>query len=385
MNAIRTIMISAGEVSGDVHGTAIVRELKKLDSNLRFIGMGSHRMAAEGVRLYADISSINSVGALEPIQHLPRFLKTLRMMKRAMEEEKPDLFLPIDSQGFHKPLMKLAKRLGIPTVYYIAPQEWLWGTKKKGEEVLRMCSKVLCIFEKEYQFYNQLGDNAVYIGHPTVDLATSSMSKKDFYKRFKIDAKNNILAIFPGSRAQEIKHTYPVLIKAAKKLQQKLKGLQLVISISSPWFEGEVIRRAESEGMENVIFYKENPYDLIANSMLSFVSSGTITLEHAVLGTPCIACYRFPALSYWVIRQVIEKKFKKIKYIAMPNIIAGKMIMPEFLQDNATPENIVHEAIPLITDPEYQKKMKTEIMAIQSQLGKAGVIKRAASEIFDTL
>ncbi|MFC1617359.1 lipid-A-disaccharide synthase [Candidatus Margulisiibacteriota bacterium] len=369
------IMVSAGELSGDVHGAKLVTELKKIIPQAQFLGMGHQNMAKAGVEIKADITTSSTVGILEPLKFLPKIFRAYYILKKLLKTEKPDLLIVIDYQGFHMKLIKAAKAFGIPVAYYIAPQEWQWGTQKGGLEVIKYTDLLLCVFKEAEAFYTKLGGNAKYIGHPLLDIAQSNKAKSTFYKENKIDPKKKILAIFPGSRTQEINNVLPVLLAGAKTITKSVNNLQIIVSISSPKYEKNIKQKITESQVGHIIYYSGNQYDLIKNSSLSLCPSGTITLEHAIIGTPFIANYRFSKLSYFIIKALINKKFyERVKFIALPNILLKRKAFPEFLQNECTPENIAKEAISILSG-------KNKMEKVNDYLGDPGVVKRAAEII----
>jgi len=377
------IMMSAGEVSGDIHGARLVEEIKKIDPTIQFLGMGHSRMAEAGVDIKADLSVVSTIGFIEPLRYLPQIVMTYFKMKKLLKTERPDVLIPIDYQGYHMLLIKAAKKVGVPVIYYIAPQEWQWGTEEGGRSVIENTDRILSIFKEEELFYNRLGGHATYIGHPIIDLAQSTVEKWDFYRKFGIDEDKRIISIFPGSRPQELKHTFPMLLEAAKQLSNQFDDLHIFVSIVSPKFEADIKATVRSQNMEDRIKYyaNQNQCDLIANTTLSLTTSGTITLEHAVLGTPFIANYRFGKLSFWLATKILGEKVKKIKFISLPNIFLDRKIAPEFLQGQCTPDVIASEAISLLTNPANYDAMKSAFQEVRNKMGTPGVIARAATEI----
>ena len=377
-----TIMISAGEVSGDVHGAKLVQEIKKLDPSISFFGMGHTRLKNEGVRIDADLATVSTIGFVEPLRYIPKILCTYFKMKKLMAEQKPDVLVPIDYQGYHMVLLGAAKKLNIPAIYYISPQEWQWGTEQGGKNVVAVTDKILSIFKEEVAFYNSLGGNAVYVGHPLLDLAQSDIGKDEFCKKYHLDSSKKIVSIFPGSRPQEIRLTFPILLEAASQILQKAPNVQIIVSISSEKFENEIRTRVSKNPLfKKVIFYKDNQYDLIANSYLSLTTSGTVTLEHAILETPCLVAYKFGRVSFWLAKKLIGEKFKKIKFIALPNILLREEVVPEFLQDACDPSKIAKKALSLLTDETKYKEIKQNLLRVKDMLGSPGAVKRSAQEI----
>ncbi|RAP32692.1 lipid-A-disaccharide synthase, partial [Candidatus Marinamargulisbacteria bacterium SCGC AG-439-L15] len=281
------IMISAGDVSGDRHGALLIDTLKKKLPNCEFFGLGGHYLKQSGMHIIADLTPYSTIGILEPIRYLSHYIKALKAVKIALKTKKPDLIIPIDSQGFNMQLLKIAHDLNIPSIYYIAPQEWQWGSKKGGKKVVSLSSKILSIHKEEHAFYQELGKNSSYIGHPIVDLVKATLSKKEFYQHYSLSSTDRILSLFPGSREQEIKHIAPILIKTAQNLQSNTKNLRIFISVTKEHYLPRLKQLTKKLGLHNPIFYHDNSYNLIQHATLSLTSSGTITLEHALLKTPC--------------------------------------------------------------------------------------------------
>jgi lipid-A-disaccharide synthase len=375
------IMLSTGELSGDIHGARLVSELKKIDPSITFLGVGGPKMKEQGVSLVADLTSHSTVGILEPIRYIPQIYLGYLKIKKALREEKPDLFIAIDTQGFNMLLLKIARKLGIKALYYIAPQEWLWGSEKGGQKVVNLTDKIITIFPGAYEFYKRLGANTAYVGHPLLDIAKANLKREEFYQKFQIPVHKKILTVFPGSRPQEIKYTFPVLLKAAQRILQSCPQLQLVVSIINPKFELQIKQQIQKIGLKDVIFYSDIQHNLIAYTYLSLTPSGTITLEHALLETPCIVAYKFSRISYMLLNFVASKVRERIKYISLPNQIMGARIIPEFIQDDATPETLVKEAFRILDNEEEYQGFKAKLSMVKAKLGQPGVIKRAAEEV----
>jgi len=381
---LKKIFISAGEVSGDVHGARLVNEIRKADPSIEFTGICSEKMAAAGVKLYADLTKKSTIGFIEPLIYIPGLFLTFLKMKKLIGKDKPDLVIAIDNQGFNMVFLAAVKKLKIPAVYYISPQEWQWGTDKGGKAVTGITDKILAIFREEAEFYNRLGGNAVYIGNPILDIARPEINKDNFKKLYKIGDKKKILAVFPGSRMQEIRHSFPVLLASAVNISKSVSDIEIIISVTKPYFLKK-IKRLVKKYNTGMTLYSGNNYDLISNSDLSLTKSGTITLEHAVLGTPFIAGYRLGKISYMVIKKIMEKKWHKISFISLPNIYLGRMAYPEFIQDDFNTGNVTYEAVRILTDEKRRSELKAASGEVRKLLGEPGVVKRAAAEILSML
>lgn len=375
------VMLSAGEISGDMHGAALAKELKNLNRNIHLFGMGGERMRAAGVELIYDLSSKGTVGIIEILKFLPSILLGMSKMKRALKKERPDILVLIDYQGFNMLLAKYAKKLGIKTVYYIAPQEWLWGTPKGIRNVVNTLDKILCIFEDEAKTYKDHGGNAVYVGNPNVDAAKTPISKEDFCRSAGLNPKFPVFGIFPGSRHQEIDILLPVMIGAAKIIKRQIPNSQFVVGLSSVHFKNKVEARLKSEGFNVPVIYGKS-HAILNASNVSIAASGTITMEAAILDAPIIMAYKLSALSHFIAKYIVKLR---LRYYTMPNILTNKEIIPEFLQEKVSAENIAAKTLALFTDKKELDAIKSGYREVRTKLGPTGAVKKAASEIFEEL
>ena len=379
----KTIFLATGEVSGDMHAAALAKALYAQNPDLTLVGVGGHRMRAAGVRLVANISAMSTIGFLEPLRFLPKLLMILYVLNVWIKRHRPDVVVLIDNQGFNQLLLKTAVKLGIPTVYYIAPQEWQWGTEKGGRALAAVTSKILAIFKPEAEFYVRVGANVTYVGHPLLDTSVPTLTRAEFCNTYPLDPNRQILAIFPGSRSQELRYTAPTLLQAAHQIITARPDIQLVISIAAPHCEEAIRKLATQSGLQNPLFVHEN-VNLINAGDLSIVTSGTITLEHAIMGKPCLVGYRFAPLSYWFLTTVFAKKVARIKYMSLPNLLADQKILPEFLQSALTAERLTENALDLLSlhSPRYAT-IKAQLATVKAHLGSPGVLARAAQEILN--
>lgn len=378
-------MVSAGEVSGDVHGTYLVRELKKLNPNIYFFGMGSEKLLAEGVDVKVDISKRGTIGIFEALPNLlPVYFAYLKMVA-LMKTEKPDMLILVDSQGINMPLARAAKKLGIKTVYYIAPQEWLWGTTKGIKKVSGTIDLIVSIFEKEHAAYKQAGGNSFYFGHPLMDIVKPSMSKEEACRTLFGCVRRNVegraapvIALCPGSRTQEIKGLLPILLKAGELIKKELPDARFIIPAAST----EMIKQIFSyigEGFRPKAVIG-NTYDILAASDLAICASGTINLEASILGTPNIMVYKLSPLTYFIGKHIL-KIGEKLKYFSMPNMLLEERVLPELVMEQAEPKTIAQEALSILTDQSRQSKMKAAFEKLRVKLGQPGVIEKVAREI----
>jgi len=375
------LMLSAAEVSADVHGAVLAEELKKLDKDIVLFGMGGERMAAAGVNVKLDITDKSTVGFVEPLKHLPTYFKALRTLVRLLKKEKPDALVVIDAQGFHMPLAKKAKKLGIKTIYYIAPQEWLWGTEKGVKKVVETIDLLIAAFQKEHDIYKNAGGNVIYFGHPVVDIARPSHSKEELRSASSVAKDAPFVGIFPGSRQQEVEKLLPMMLDAIKMIENKLGKVNPVIGLSSPKFRKRVEELVEKRNM-NLSIVEGGTYETLAASDVSLASAGTLLLEAAVVGAPIIMTYKLAPLSYFI-GKYIFKIDKKISFYSMPNIMANERIIPEYVLSEATAENLASEAVSILSDRVKSDNMKHGLNQVAALLGEPGVVSRVARGIID--
>jgi len=360
--------MSAAEVSADHLASCLARELK----DCCLFGMGGENMRSAGVDIRIDITEKSSVGIIEALKHIPSHLSTLKALKNMLKEEKPDALILVDAQGFNMPLASYAKSLGIKTVYFIAPQEWLWGTKKGVEKVAKTIDLIISIFKKEHDTYKAAGGNSVYYGHPLLDAAKPSMTRDGFFRKFSLIPGQKVVALCPGSRSHEIKSLLPVLMEVAGRI----KEAQFVLPISSSKFK-QRIEAEISKSALNIKVIEGHNYDVLAYSDLVIAKSGTIVLESVCLKTPVIMFYKLSPITYFIGKYLLGIK---LKYYSMPNILAGRMIIPEYVMWQATADNIYNEAKRMLADPGKAKAGYQEVISL---LGQTGSIKRSAQKIIE--
>jgi lipid-A-disaccharide synthase len=360
--------MSAAEVSADHLASYLAREMK----DCYLFGMGGENMRSAGVDIRIDITEKSSVGIIEALKHIPSHLSTLKSLKKMMKEEKPDALILVDAQGFNMPLASYAKSIGIKTIYFIAPQEWLWGTKKGVEKVAKTIDLIISIFKKEHDTYKAAGGNSVYYGHPLLDAAKPSMTRDEFFRKFSLIPGQKVVALCPGSRGHEIKRLLPVLMEVAGRID----GAQFILPISSSKFKGMIEERISKTSL-NIKIIEGHNYDVLAYSDLVIAKSGTIVLESVCVGTPVIMFYKLSPITYYIGKYLLKIK---LDFYSMPNILAGRSIVPEYVMWQATADNIYSESIKVLDDPEKAKAGYEEVRSI---LGQAGSIKRSAQKIIE--
>jgi len=362
------IMMSAAEVSGDVHGGFLARHL----TGCQLFGMGGEKMRVAGVDIRVDITAKSTIGIIEALRYLPSQLIAFHKMKKMLVREKPHALILIDAQGFNMPLAKFAKSKGIRTIYYIAPQEWLWGTQKGVVKVAKTIDLIISIFKQEHDINIKAGGNSVYFGNPLIDLAKPTMTKEAFYRKFGLDPARKVIAMCPGSRPQELKILLPILVRVAKKLG----NYQYIMPVSSSRFTGR-IKKFVSKFDLGINVIEGFNYDVLAYSDLAIAKSGTIVLESVILGTPVIMFYKLSRLTYYIARNLLKIN---LPYYSMPNLLAGKMVVPEFVMEEATADNLYNAALKILRDP---VKAKQNFDEVRSVLGEEGAAEKSAQKIIE--
>jgi lipid-A-disaccharide synthase len=374
----KTIMIVAGEASGDMHGAGLVREMLKIDPALNFYGIGGNKLQEAGVKLLANASTMAVVGLTEVISKLRSILKIMNMMKKSLDEYRPELVILIDYPDFNLFLAKAARKRGIKVFYYISPQVWAWRKSRIGQ-IKKTVSKMAVILPFEVGTYNQKGFLVNYVGHPLLDLMKPSYSQQESRRMSGLAESKTTIGLLPGSRVAEVKKLLPEIMRAVEILARRIPNVQFVLPLAD-MLDEKIVAEITSRFSVKVQVIAGHTYEAISCADLAIVASGTATLETALLGVPMIIIYKISPLSYFV-----GKLFIRIKNIGLVNIIAGKTIVPELIQGKANAQSIASEAIDILTSVERKKEMINELAAIRAKLGKPGAAIRAAQLALDML
>jgi lipid-A-disaccharide synthase len=352
-----SIMFIAGEPSGDLHASAVIKNLKARRPDLRIWGIGGPAMASAGLERAMPFEPFNCMGYAEVIRHLPFFLGAKKKLIAMMASPpRPSVLVCVDYSGFNMPMMKAARKLGIPVVWYIAPMVWAW--KRKRAKVLgEHASHIAVIFPFEEQYFSPYKAPVTFVGNPL----TESLPQIDASSPRKFTpAEDFRLAIVPGSRAQEIKNMLGAMVGAAAMLRDKYPKIKITVS-RFKGLDESMFEPAVRQGFD--LFTDPLP-ELLQNSDLALITSGTATLETALLGVPMVIAYRTSPLSY-----TIYKSFVKISHIGLPNIIADRSIVPECIQDDVTPNNLYCKMDKFLSTPSYWEDAVQSLSALRSRLG----------------
>ncbi|MBL7129953.1 MAG: lipid-A-disaccharide synthase [Candidatus Omnitrophica bacterium] len=374
----KKIFIVAGEVSGDIHAASLVKELKEMNPSLSFMGLGGKHMEEEGVELSFDLTKIAVVGFTEILKNLSLFRKIFFDFINKAEQENPDLIILVDYPGFNLRLAKELKKRGFKIIYYISPQIWAWG-EKRIDTIKKAVDKMIVLFDFEKTLYQNKDINVEFVGHPLLDRANQTLTKKEFIKSIFVENKNPIISLLPGSRNNEVKKIFPIMLESAKLIYKQFPQAQFLVLTSS-----SVDINAYSGLIKKyhlpIRMLDRQHYNAIASSDLALVASGTATLEAAILNTPMIIVYKVTFLTWAYAKTLI-----KIPYIGLVNVVAGKQIIPEFIQFRAKPKLIFKEAIQLLKNREKYSALQKELSQIKTHLGSPGASRRAAQSILSSL
>ena len=374
----KKIMIVAGEQSGDLHGSNLVRAMHRIDPDLRFYGIGGRKMREAGVELIADAADMAVVGLTEVVGKLGMILGVMRRMKLALKKLKPALLILIDYPDFNLRLGKAAKKNGVRVFYYISPQIWAWR-KGRIHKIKEVVDKMAVILPFEEQVYRQVSMDVSFVGHPLLDVVKTKYARQEALSKFDLQDGITTVGLLPGSREVEVSKLLPVMLKAARILMQSRPPVQFVLPLADALDRGFVEEMIRQESVPVRVVPNEI-YDVIGVSDIVVVASGTATLETALLGTPMVIIYKVSPLSYYVGTKVIN-----VTHIGLANLIAGKTIVPELIQDDANPERIAAEVIGILADESRMQRIKEELNQIREKLGSPGASEKAARLACDML
>jgi lipid-A-disaccharide synthase len=372
------IMIIAGEASGDSRAAGLVRAVKRLRPDLRFFGIGGDQLRAEGVETLVDSRVMAVVGLFEVLAHFPTIYGALRLMRRKLREERPDLLILVDYPDFNLRLARTAKELGIKVLFYISPQIWAWR-QERVHRIRELVDHMAVVFPFEEPFYRNADVPVTFVGHPLVEEVGSAFDHAGACREFGLDPARKVLGLFPGSRRSEIKNLLPVLLEAAAQLHARHPDLQFILPRAStlneadlaPYFTGRVLPITVVPG---------RAYDVMVACDAIVSAAGTATLEIALMRTPLAIIYKIAPLSYRIMSRMI-----KVDHIALCNIVAGERIAPELIQHEATAENIAAVAESLVYDDARNAQMRERLKLVREKLGAAGGSENVARVVLDVL
>lgn len=386
------ILISAGEASGEMYASQLVAELKRRYPEATFFGCAGPKMRAAGVRSVVDAEALSVVGLAEVVSHIPRIYREFRKLVSAAKRERPDLAILTDSPDFHFRLAGKLKRMGVPVVYYVAPQVWAWR-QGRARTMRRIIDLLVCIFPFEKAFFEERGIPTLYAGHPLTRMFRPTTTRAEFRAKHGLRDDLPLIGLLPGSRAGEWKRHLPVLLECAEILGKRPRAadaaLQFALGVPEggmPWpneIKGaagtpaapdleKTKKRIASASIQTVV---GETWDLLAHADLLLAASGTVTMEAALAGTPMVTFYKVSPLSWKLGRRLV-----KVPHLTMVNLVAGKRVVPELMQEEATASALAGEVEALLSDPEAMERMRGDLERVRQSLSSDGHPIEAAAE-----
>ena len=373
----KNLMIIAGEVSGDLHGAALIDGLKKIDGDLNICGIGGDKMKSAGMEIIFHINKMAFLGFIEVVKHIPFIKKVQRDLIAVIKEKNIKNIVLIDYPGFNLSIAKKLKSMNLNIIYYISPQIWAWGSGRI-KKIKKLVSKMLVVFPFEEDIYKNAGVDVEFVGHPLLERIKNHgfISKQELYNKFNLNDNKEILLILPGSREHEVEKLFPEVIKAAERTADKF-NLQVVVACS-PNIDEKVFAGLSDKKKYSVV--KGFTYELLKYSKFGIVKSGTSTLEAGLFELPMIIVYKTSYLTY-----LIGKNLIKVDNIGMANIITGEKLVPELIQNNVTEEKLYKECANILGNPDLYNSIKSKLKTIKAKLGTEGASEKAAGIIYAAL
>lgn len=377
MPPTKHVFIICGEASGELNAVNLINAFKTLDPQIKFSGVGSLRMRQAGADVFFDIKDLSAFGLFDVISKLPKFFALRNLILKKINHDKPDAIILIDFSGFN---LRLAKAINkkIPVIYYISPQVWA-SRQGRIQAIKKFVSKLIVIFDFEQKFYAKHGLDANFVGHPLLDIVKPSQDKESFLSKLGLSASKKTIALLPGSRNSEVNNIFPIMLKSAELITKQISEVQFIVA-KSPNVNYKIYKKYSDQTKINLKFIEDQTYNCLEAADFCLVASGTATLETAIMQKPFVVIYKMGLLNYLLYRPQV-----KLNFIGMVNIVAGKLIIPEFIQFNASPRKISSLVIDTLEDPQKIQRIKKSLAQVKSLLGSSGAGLRAAKIIGDFL
>lgn len=374
----KKIFIVAGEASGDLHGADLSRALLSLDPEVTLTGMGGEQMRRAGVKLLVDAAELAGLGVTETVYRLAAGVRAFRKLRTALATEHPALLLLIDFPDFNFWLARASRRIGIPVLYYISPQVWAWR-RGRIQTLKRLVQRMVVIFPFEETLYRQAGVPVTFVGHPMVDRLGDIPTREEARRQLGCDPSDLIVGLLPGSREGEIKYHLPVMKKAATQIAQTEPKVRFFLAVADV-LPARVVEMLFQESDSRIRAVQGQTYQVMRAADLVITASGTATLEAGLLGTPMVIVYRVSRLTWWAGRLLVD-----VPCIGMVNLVAGRLVVPELLQWDFTPERVARTSLELLQNPVALDAIRTALGDVRGKLGEEGASLRAAQEVLKML
>jgi lipid-A-disaccharide synthase len=368
------VMMIAGEASGDLHGAGVVRELKQRDPSIEIYGIGGTRMKERGMELIHHNSEMSFMGFVEVVKNLSLIRRIDREMTGLLERRRPDVVVLIDYPGFNLRFARTVKRRNIKVLYYISPQVWAWH-KSRVKKMKSLVDRMKVVFPFEVDLYSKEGIDVEFVGHPLAESLKAQLSRDEFFGRHRLDPQAKLLALLPGSRRQEIQNILPVMVAAASRLRD---GRRLNIALGMAHGLPRSLVESYVPLASGITIVEDGTYDLMNHADAAMVTSGTATLETGWFATPMVVVYRTSWLTYVIGRLLVD-----IQNIGLVNIVAGRRVVPEFIQSGMTVANLLGAVRRMLDDEAYAASIRSGLSVIRERLGGPGASARVAESIIE--
>lgn len=362
-SSVLTVGLLAGETSGDILGAGLISEVKERFPGAEFVGIGGPLMQREGLRSLHNMDRLSIVGLVEPLKRLPELVKIRSSVVKYFRRNPPDIFIGIDAPDFNLGVERRLKKLGIKTVHYVSPSVWAWR-EWRIKKIKKAIDHMLCLFPFEKDFYEKHGVPVSFIGHPMADDISLDVDKASAKRSLGVSSEKLLVAILPGSRSKEIAFLGPIFFRVVKVLQEQNQLGEVAIAAASDAAYNRLQKVVTEQGIEARIFLGRAREVLLAADA-ALAASGTVTLEGMLTKTPMVVAYKMEALSFWIISRMVKQK---LNYVALPNILAGRCLMTEHLQENAKVEAIAEDLLDLVNDKSRRESVSESFLAMHKSL-----------------
>lgn len=367
------ILIVTGEASGDLHGANLARALKACDPRVSLAGIGGSAMEAAGVKLVRDVGRFDVIGMIGPLV-IAAGIRRFLAMRRLFHGEPWDAVVFIDNPGLNLRYAYFAKQAGLRVFYYIAPQIWAWRPGRI-HWIKQRVDHVLVVLPFEKTIYDNAGIRCTFVGHPLLDAVAAEYEVKELRRRFGLSLEKRVIALLPGSRTREVESLLPILLDAAEKLVRRCPGTQFILA-QAPTIPDNLLQSVLRRSTVPVTVVKGEASEVMGSADLVLVASGTATLQAAVIGVPMILLYRTTVLTYWLARYLI-----RVRWIGLVNLVAGRTVVPELIQDDATGQRLYEEALDILDHTSVYDEMKQNLAKVRAALGQPGASARVAEVV----
>ena len=365
------MVIVAGEASGDLHGANLVRAMRRLSPGISFAGIGGKKMEGAGVEILVPSSDMAVVGLTEVFSRFHTIRKALSRLKTTLKKGRPNLLILIDYPDFNLHLAKTAKRLQVPALYYISPQVWAWR-EGRVRKIRRRIDRMAVILPFEEDFYRERGVSVEYVGHPLLDACPKGLDKKDVALKLGVEGVYPVVGIMPGSRKEEVGNVLPVMVSAVRILKERFPSIRCLLPLAET-IDDEFVRSFLRDSPVEIDILKGDVYEALGACDLVLITSGTATLEAAIMGVPMVIVYRVSSFSSWIGKMMI-----KVPHIGLVNLVAQDDVVPELIQNDMTSPRLADEALSILEDTQKRMLMITALKKVRESLGTGGASGRAA-------